>query len=122
MYKGHLSNGTTLIAEAYTKEQVMKTEEKDPLAMELYRRVKARTLREVRERNPEDRQGVEFEMNGKTYVAFIRRLTATECSRLQTVPESYDWSGTSETQRLKMLGNGWTVEVYETACADERTE
>lgn len=40
----------------------------------------------------------------------LRRLTPTECSRLQTIPEWYKWE-CSETQQYKMLGNGWTVEV-----------
>src|SRR5574344_1302556 len=40
----------------------------------------------------------------------IRRLTPTECSRLQTIPEWYRWE-CSDTQAYKMLGNGWTVEV-----------
>lgn len=42
--------------------------------------------------------------------ARIRRLTPTECARLQTIPEWYRWD-CSETQQYKMLGNGWTVEV-----------
>lgn len=41
----------------------------------------------------------------------IRRLTPTECARLQTVPEWYIWDGISDTQRYKMLGNGWTIEI-----------
>ena len=40
----------------------------------------------------------------------IRRLTPTECSRLQTIPQWYRWE-CSDTQTYKMLGNGWTVEV-----------
>jgi DNA-cytosine methyltransferase len=40
----------------------------------------------------------------------IRRLTPIECERLQTVPDNYT-DGVSETQRYKMLGNGWTVDV-----------
>ena len=40
----------------------------------------------------------------------LRRLTPTECSRLQTIPDWYKW-GCSDTQIYKMLGNGWTVEV-----------
>ena len=40
----------------------------------------------------------------------LRRLTPTECSRLQTIPDWYKWS-CSDTQAYKMLGNGWTVEV-----------
>ena len=40
----------------------------------------------------------------------IRKLTVTECERLQTVPDGYT-CGVSNTQRYKMLGNGWTVDV-----------
>lgn len=40
----------------------------------------------------------------------IRRLTPTECARLQTIPDWYKWK-CSETQQYKMLGNGWTVAV-----------
>ena len=40
----------------------------------------------------------------------IRRLTPTECARLQTIPEWYIWE-CSDTQQYQMLGNGWTVEV-----------
>ena len=40
-----------------------------------------------------------------------RKLTPTECERLQTVPEGYTDKGISDTQRYKMLGNGWTVDV-----------
>lgn len=39
-----------------------------------------------------------------------RKLTPLECERLQTVPEGYT-SSVSNTQRYKMLGNGWTVDV-----------
>jgi len=40
----------------------------------------------------------------------IRRLTPIEVERLQTVPDGYT-SSVSDTQRYKMLGNGWTVDV-----------
>lgn len=40
----------------------------------------------------------------------IRRLTPVECERLQTLPDRYT-DGVSDTQRYKMLGNGWTVNV-----------
>lgn len=40
----------------------------------------------------------------------IRKLTVSECMRLQTVPEWYEFP-VSDTQAYKMLGNGWTVEV-----------
>lgn len=39
-----------------------------------------------------------------------RYLTPRECERLQTVPDDYT-SYVSNTQRYKMLGNGWTVYV-----------
>ena len=39
-----------------------------------------------------------------------RKLTVTECERLQTVPDGYT-CGVSNTQRYKMIGNGWTVDV-----------
>jgi site-specific DNA-cytosine methylase len=40
----------------------------------------------------------------------VRRLTEIECERLQTVPDNYT-NHVSSTQRYKMLGNGWTVDV-----------
>ena len=48
---------------------------------------------------------MQFTKDGK-----IRRLTPIECERLQTVPDGYT-SIVSDTQRYKMLGNGWTVDV-----------
>ena len=39
-----------------------------------------------------------------------RRYTPTECERLQTVPDNYT-NHVSNTQRYRMLGNGWTVDV-----------
>jgi DNA-cytosine methyltransferase len=43
---------------------------------------------------------------GKPY----RKFTPLECERLQTVPDNYTKS-VSDTQRYKMLGNGWTVDI-----------
>lgn len=40
----------------------------------------------------------------------IRKLTVSECKRLQTVPEWYEFP-VSDTQAYKCLGNGWTCEV-----------
>jgi site-specific DNA-cytosine methylase len=39
-----------------------------------------------------------------------RRATPVECERLQTLPDNYT-AGESDTQRYKMIANGWTVEV-----------
>lgn len=51
----------------------------------------------------QDRHGILIE-------GYIRKLTPVECERLQTVPDGYT-EGVSNTQRYKMLGNGWTVDV-----------
>ena len=50
--------------------------------------------------------------NGSTMIntSRIRRLTPIECERLQTVKDNYT-NHVSDSQRYKMLGNGWTVDV-----------
>lgn len=45
-------------------------------------------------------------LQGLTY----RKLTPLECERLQTLPDNYT-NHVSNTQRYKMIGNGWTVDV-----------
>ena len=40
----------------------------------------------------------------------IRKLTVTECARLQTMPDDY-CKAVSDSQAYKGLGNGWTAEV-----------
>ena len=40
----------------------------------------------------------------------IRKMHPIECERLQTLPDDYTF-GVSNSQRYKMIGNGWTVEV-----------
>ncbi len=42
----------------------------------------------------------------------VRKLTPEECETLQTVPKGYT-RFVSDSQRYKMLGNGWTVKVIE---------
>lgn len=56
-------------------------------------------------------------IKGKTYPIklvdgyyIIRKLTVSECKRLQTVPEWYEFP-VSNTQAYKMLGNGFTINV-----------
>ncbi len=46
------------------------------------------------------------ESDGKTF----RLQTPLEWERLQTLPDNYT-AGVSDTQRYKMLGNGWTIDV-----------
>lgn len=50
--------------------------------------------------------------NGSTMIntSRIRRLTPIECERLQTVKDGYT-NHVSDSQRYKMLGNGWTIDV-----------
>jgi len=40
----------------------------------------------------------------------LRKLTPIECERLQTIPDNYT-NIVSNTQRYRMIGNGWTVDV-----------
>jgi DNA (cytosine-5)-methyltransferase 3A len=66
--------------------------------------------------------GMLVKNDGKSYTLFkeqphgikqnsrIRRLTPTECERLQTVKDNYT-NYVSDSQRYKMLGNGWTIDV-----------
>jgi len=41
---------------------------------------------------------------------YWRKLTPLECERLQTVPDNYT-NHVSNSQRFRMLGNGWTIET-----------
>lgn len=54
----------------------------------------------------------------------IRKLSVSECKRLQTVPEWYEFP-VSNARAYKMLGNGWTVDVIAhliKACLEPDTE
>lgn len=58
-----------------------------------------------------------LDINGEEYPVklqdgkyIIRKLTVTECCRLQTLPDDY-CRAISKTQAYKCLGNGWTAEV-----------
>lgn len=50
------------------------------------------------------------DQRGVLVEGYIRKLTPVECERLQTLPDNYT-EGVSNTQRYKMLGNGFTVDV-----------
>ena len=84
---------------------------KKEIAIDLYRRIRAKQLNDVLGRMPYNKQGVEFTHNGVTYTAFIRRLTPEECDKLQGIPDWYDWSGISESQHYKQDGNGWQCDT-----------
>ena len=51
----------------------------------------------------QDKHGVLIE-------GYIRKLTPIECERLQNVPDNYT-NCVSDSKRMSMLGNGWTVDV-----------
>ena len=55
-------------------------------------------------------KGKEYPIKLRDGCYIIRKLTVTECKRLQTVPDTYAFP-VSDTQAYKMLGNGWTVDV-----------
>lgn len=55
-------------------------------------------------------KGQEYPIKLKDGYYIIRKLTVTECCRLQTLPDDY-CRAVSKTQAYKGLGNGWTAEV-----------
>lgn len=55
-------------------------------------------------------KGKEYPIKLRDGLYIIRKLTVTECKRLQTVPDTYAFP-VSDTQAYKMLRNGWTVDV-----------
>lgn len=85
--------------------------DKKEIAIDLYDKIRAKQLNDVLGRMPDNKQGVEFTRNGVTYIAFIRRLTPSECDKLQGIPDWYDWSGISESQHYKQDGNGWQCDT-----------
>ena len=59
-------------------------------------------------REPKVQMELPFAHNQDEYL--WRKLTPLECERLQTMPDNYT-NHVSKTQRYKMIGNGWTVDV-----------
>lgn len=53
--------------------------------------------------------GVEFSL--EDIKRCTRKVTPLECERLMTFPDGYTDKGISATQRYKMLGNSWVVDV-----------
>jgi len=61
--------------------------------------------------NPKSREsGLPTEQMIEVGTSRIRRLTPTECERLQTMDDGYT-AHVSDSQRYKMIGNGWTIDV-----------
>lgn len=57
-----------------------------------------------------DIKGKRYEINLSDGLYIIRKLTVTECARLQTLPDDY-CRKVSDNQAYRGLGNGWTAEV-----------
>lgn len=55
-------------------------------------------------------KGIQYPISLADGIYTIRKLTVTECCRLQTLPDDY-CRAVSPTQAYKGLGNGWTAEV-----------
>ena len=55
-------------------------------------------------------KGKEYPIKLKDGYYIIRKLTVTECCRLQTLPDDY-CRAVSNSQAYRGLGNGWTAEV-----------
>ena len=115
MYKGAGNNGMTIVdrlipvgmAEEYAHYNYRATKEV------YHMNGKAPTLLTMQGGNREPKVatystdgGKIVDLEGMTW----RKLTPIECERLQTLPDNYT-EGVSKTQRYKMIGNGWTVDV-----------
>ena len=115
MYKGAGNNGMTIVdrlipvgeAEEYAHYNYRATKEV------YHMNGKAPTLLTMQGGNREPKVatystdgGKIVNLEGMTW----RKLTPIECERLQTLPDNYT-EGVSKTQRYKMIGNGWTVDV-----------
>lgn len=107
-WKGSQANGMTLVVSEATGKGFIEIEPGECFDFE---NPKSKTRRG---RKMEDKSNClmakETDFMQYTQTNRIRRLTPTECARLQTVPDWYIWQ-CSDTQQYKMLGNGWTVEV-----------
>ena len=55
---------------------------KEEIARKVYCKVKEKQLEDFKKTMPDNKQGVDFEVNGIKYVAAIRRLTPQECAEL----------------------------------------
>lgn len=107
----HSTYGATGVAErvCYGAEAVEFDENGKPTKARSYADGKIYTVYEVK--------GGKITIKGKQYPIkladgfyIIRKLTVTECCRLQTLPDDY-CRAVSASQAYKGLGNGWTAEV-----------
>jgi DNA (cytosine-5)-methyltransferase 1 len=92
------------------KTNCLTSVQKDNLVMQLNLSTESGGKQPYQQNRVYDINGQSPALMAKTTDFRIRRLTPTECERLQTVPDGYT-QGVSDTQRYRMLGNGWTVDV-----------
>jgi DNA-cytosine methyltransferase len=94
------------------KSNSISTVSKDSVVVEKSHPIKANYYKSSRANFENDRsKGSKFSATGVQQEDLTwRKLTPLECERLQTVPDGYT-EGVSNTQRYRMLGNGWTVDV-----------
>lgn len=72
---------------------------------------KSPTLRTMQGGNMQPKIQIAESINGEFIMnKNYRKLTVVECERLQGLPDGYS-SGVSNTQRYKMLGNGWQADT-----------
>ena len=105
-HHGSVAGDTTQMLESRSDEKsgALTTVAKDSVIGESRIREKSRTLRTGgRGSNDHHEWDAVDDMRW-------RRLTVVEAERLQTVPDNYT-EGVSNTQRYRMLGNGWCVDV-----------
>lgn len=109
MYKGAGNNGMTLVQETHDKPNKIHDIPRDILKdNERQRRVYGENGKSPTLMAGNSGGGKEpVKINDDVY---WRKLTPLEAERLQTVPDNYT-NHVSNTQRYKMLGNGWTIEV-----------
>ena len=95
-----------------SKSNAITTVGKDSVVVEKSHPIKANYHKSSRANFENDtKKGGKFSATGVQQEDLTwRKLTPLECERLQTVPDNYT-NYVSNTQRYKMLGNGWTVEV-----------
>jgi len=95
-----------------SKSNAITTVGKDSVVVEKSHPIKANYYKSSRANFENDtKKGGKFSATGVQQEDLTwRKLTPLECERLQTVPDNYT-NHVSNTQRYKMLGNGWTVEV-----------
>lgn len=100
------------------KTNTLTTVQKDNLIMQLNPSTESGTKQPYQQNRIYDTNGISpalmAQMSYGTHAIKherqIRRLTPLECERLQTVKDGYTRIA-SDSQRYRMLGNGWTIDV-----------